>query len=61
MARELVSLGPGVQMTKADTKAACRLIPVHPNDCPLLTVHWKGETFCGTMLSFSLALSSEDF
>ena len=45
VARTLASWGPGALMAKVDVEAAYRLIPVHPEDCQLLAVRWKGDIF----------------
>ena len=37
-------------------KSAYRIVPVHPDDKPLLGMHWKGELYVDTCLSFGLWL-----
>ena len=34
--RQFVQLGPGVLMAKLDVKSAYRIVPMHPQDRPLL-------------------------
>ena len=48
------SLGQGALMAKVDIESAYRLIPVHPQDHPLLVMKWKGKIFMDPMLPFGL-------
>ena len=41
VAREAEQLGPGALLAKVDIKSAYRLVPVHPDECPLLGVAWE--------------------
>ena len=59
--KELASLGPGALMAKVDVEAAYRLVPVHPDDRPLLAVQWKGAIFCDAMLPFGLRSTRKSF
>ena len=61
VAKELASLGPGALMAKVDVEAAYRLVPVHPDDRPLLAVQWKGAIFCDAMLPFGLRSAPKIF
>ena len=61
VAKELASLGLGALMAKLDIEAAYRLVPVHPDERPLLAVRWKGEVFCDTMLPFGLRSAPKIF
>ena len=61
VARTLASWGPGALMAKVDIEAAYRLIPVHPDDCPLLAVRWKGDIFCDRALPFGLRSAPKIF
>ena len=36
----ILSVGKGAQLVKADIKEAYRMVPVHPDDQPLLAVEW---------------------
>jgi hypothetical protein len=36
VAQAVLELGPGTQLAKIDVKSANRIIPVHPDDWPLL-------------------------
>eukprot|EP00731_Ephydatia_muelleri_P029970 Em0021g493a len=47
-------LGQGALMAKVDTEAAYRLVPVHPQDRPLLGMEWGGDIFVDPMLPFGL-------
>ena len=57
----VASLGPSSLMAKVDIESAYRLIPVHPDDRPLLAVRWRGETFCDGMLPFGLRSAPKIF
>ena len=39
----VANLGRGTLMAKADIEAAYRLVPVGPDDRPLLAMQWKGD------------------
>ena len=54
VAKTLGALGPGSLMAKVDIESAYRLIPVHPDDRPLLAVEWQGKVFCDGLLPFGL-------
>ena len=47
-------LGKGALLAKVDIKSAYQLIPVHPNDRPLLAMQWNGGVFVDSMLPFGL-------
>ena len=53
--------GKGALMAKLDLKAAYRMVPVHPEDQPLLGIEWKGETFMDLALPFGLRLAPKIF
>ena len=38
-------LGQGALMSKVTIETAYRLVPVHPDDRPLLGMEWKGQVF----------------
>ena len=46
--------GRGCQLTKLDVEAAYRIVPVHPDDHPLLGLCWDGQVFLDTTLPFGL-------
>ena len=46
--------GRGALSAKVDIESAYRLIPVHPHDCPLLGMKWKGNIYIDPMLPFRL-------
>lgn len=49
-----VRLGTGALLAKVDIESAYRLIPVHPDDCPLQAVRWCDQNFVDPMLPFSV-------
>ena len=57
----LRSLGKGALLAKVDVKAAYRLIPVHPEDRPLLGIEWKGAQYVDAMLPFGLCSAPKIF
>ena len=61
VASVVASFGPGSLMAKVDIESAYRLIPVHPDDHPLLAVTWHGQTFCDGMLPFGLRSAPKIF
>ena len=52
--RQIAKLGKGTQVAKMDIESAYRMVPVHPEDRPLLAVQWAGQTFFDTRLPFGL-------
>ena len=42
----IVSLGGGTELAKIDIKSAYRIVPIHPEDKPLLGMRWQGK-ICG--------------
>ena len=54
-------LGRGSLLAKVDIESAYRLIPVHPEDRPLLGVEWRGSCFCDGMLPFGLRSAPKVF
>ena len=61
IAAAATQLGPGALLAKVDIESAYRLIPVHPQDRPLLAVRWNGEIFIDTMLPFGLRSAAKIF
>ena len=61
----LVSLvllhGRGSLLVKADIQEAYRIIPVHPDDQPLLGVQWNDCTYFDKMLPFGLRSAPKIF
>ena len=51
---QILDIGPGAQLSKLDIKDAYRIVPVHPDDWPLLGMQWKGQYFIDTRLPFGL-------
>ena len=49
-ARLVDSLGMGAQLAKFDLESAYRIVPVHPDDRPLLGMAWKGCWYMDTTL-----------
>ena len=46
--------GPGALMAKLDLSNAYRHVPVHPIECQLLGVQWRGIYYCDRALPFGL-------
>ena len=46
--------GIGTELAKADIKAAYRLVPVHPQDRPLIAMQWQERVYLDTALPFGL-------
>ena len=54
VAKVMAHYDRGGLMAKIDIESAYRLIPVHPDDCPLQAVEWKGYLYMDLMLPFGL-------
>ena len=50
----ILSKGKGAYLVKSGIKEAYRMMPVHPDDQPLLRVLWDGRIFIDKMLPFGL-------
>ena len=61
MARSVLELGPGAQLAKIDIKSTYRIIPVHPDDRPLLGMHWGDHLYVDTALPFGLRSAAKLF
>ena len=61
VAKKLASLGPGALMAKVDVESAYRLVPVHPDDRPLLAIQWNGAIYGDAMLPFGLRSAPKIF
>lgn len=59
--RVIRELGPGTQLAKLDIESAYRLIPVHPEDRPLLGMRWEGKLYIDTTLPFGLRSAPKIF
>ena len=57
----ITQAGRGSQLAKMDIESAYRMIPVHPNDRPLLAVQWAGKIFYDTRLPFGLRSAPKIF
>lgn len=53
-ARLIMEAGVGALLSKIDIKDAYRIVPVHPDDWPLLGMKWQGQYFMNTRLHFGL-------
>ena len=47
-------LGPNATIAKVDIRSAYRLVPVHPDDRPLLGMKWNDQFYIDPMLPFGL-------
>jgi len=61
LAKAAQRLSPGALLAKVDIKLAYCLVPVHPDDRPLLGVMWKGVYYIDAMLPFGLRLAPKIF
>lgn len=53
-ARLVIARGKGCLLAKLDLESAYRMVPVHPEDRPLLGMKWKGRVWMDTTLPFGL-------
>ena len=53
-AEQILTLGKGTLLAKVDLENAYRMIPVHPDDRPLLGMKWNKEIWVDTALPFGL-------
>ena len=53
--------GKGALLAKIDIESAYRLIPVHPEDCPLQAMEWHGDLYVDPMLPFGLRSAPKIF
>ena len=61
VAATVSQLGVGTELAKADIKSAYRLVPVHPDDRPLLAMQWEGMVYVDTALPFGLRSAPKIF
>ena len=54
-------LGRRALIAKLDVESAYRIVPVHPDDCPLLGVQWQGAIYVDAMLPFGLRSAPKIF
>ena len=59
--RIITAMGPGVLPAKFDIESAYRLIPVHPDDRPLLGMMWREKLYVDTALPFGLRSAPKIF
>lgn len=60
-ARAIKKTGRGSQLAKVDIKNAYRMIPVHPEDRPLLGMMWEGALYVDAALPFGLRSAPKIF
>ena len=60
-ARAIVSMGQGAMLAKVDIKSAYRIVPVHPDDYPLLGMMWREALYVGSALPFGLRSAPKIF
>ena len=60
-ARAIVSMGQGAMLAKVDIKSAYRIVPVHPDDRPLLGMMWKEALYVDSALPFGLRSAPKIF
>ena len=54
ISKAVASLGRGALLAKIDIKSAYRIVPIHPDDRPLLGMLWKRQLYVDTCLPFGL-------
>ena len=54
-------LGRGTLLVKVDIEATYRLIPVHPDDRPLLAIQWRSTVYVDTQVPFGLRSAPKIF
>ena len=60
-ARQIVSLGRGTHLAKLDLESAYRMLPIHPDDQPLLGMKWRDRVWIDTTLPFGLRSAPKIF
>ncbi len=60
-ARRILDLGKGAMLAKLDIASAYRIVPVHPDDRPLLGMAWRQQRFVDTALPFGLRSAPKIF
>ena len=54
-------LEPGCQLAKLDLQSAYRIVPVHPDDRPLLGMYWRSSVYADAALPFRLRSAPKIF
>ncbi len=57
----ILRLGQGTKLVKVDLQDAYRIVPVHPQDHPLLGICWEGATYIDRSLPFGLRSAPKIF
>ena len=58
---QVLSLGKGSLMAKMDIESAFCIVPVHPDDRPLLGMNWDGQLYIDLTLPFGLRSAPKIF
>ena len=58
---QALRLGPGSMLAKMDVESAYCIVPVHPDDRPLLGMRWKDKLYIDLMLPFGLRSAPKIF
>ena len=61
VAENVQQLGRGALLAKMDIQSAYRLIPVHPQDCVLQGMEWRGHVYRRSQAPVWPQISSQDF
>ncbi len=61
VAKEILALGEGTLLAKIDVKSAYRIVPVHPDDRPLLGMSFEGKEYADATLPFGLRSAPKIF
>jgi hypothetical protein len=61
VARDILALGEGTLLAKIDVKSAYRIVPVHPDDRPLLGMKFQGMVYADATLPFGLRSAPKVF
>ena len=54
-------MGRGTVLAKVDLESAYRMVPIHPDDRPLLGMEWGGQIYVDTALPFGLRSAPKIF
>ena len=57
----IAGLWGGTELAKIDIKSAYRIVPVHPEDRPLLGMRWQGKIYVDATLPFGLRSAPKIF
>lgn len=52
--QNILKLVQGANLVKFDVSGAFRTVPVHPDDCHLLGMQWRGNVYVDKVLPFGL-------